>query len=111
MLSKLLSMMDNASHPLHATLESYQSTFSHRLRRLYYVSILPFTIMYNTLNIMRNTMSQYYLVILPSNVIHFIIMCNIPHVQYYFYVIGHYYSIVYCSIVDYPIAMLMLLVF
>jgi len=32
MLSNLLSIMDNASHPLHATLKSYQSTFSHRLR-------------------------------------------------------------------------------
>jgi len=30
MLSKLLSIMDNASHPLHATLESYQNTFSRR---------------------------------------------------------------------------------
>jgi len=32
MLSKLLSIMDNASHPLHSTLASYQSTFSRRLR-------------------------------------------------------------------------------
>jgi len=29
---RMLSIMDNASHPLHATLESYQSTFSRRMR-------------------------------------------------------------------------------
>jgi len=32
MLSELLSIMDNASHPLHATMVSDQSTFSRRLR-------------------------------------------------------------------------------
>jgi len=32
MLRKLLSITDNTSHPLHATLESYRSTFSRRLR-------------------------------------------------------------------------------
>ncbi len=32
MLRKLLSILDNTSHPLHATLVSCQSTFSSRLR-------------------------------------------------------------------------------
>jgi len=32
MLSKLLSIMDNASHSMHATLVSYQSTSNRRLR-------------------------------------------------------------------------------
>ena len=32
MLRKLLGILDNGSHPLHATLVSYRSTFSHRLR-------------------------------------------------------------------------------
>ena len=32
MLRKLLSTMDNTSHPLHTTLEYYRSTFSSRLR-------------------------------------------------------------------------------
>lgn len=31
-LRKQLSILDNSSHPLHATLESYQCTFSNRLR-------------------------------------------------------------------------------
>ncbi|XP_010777592.1 protein kinase C alpha type [Notothenia coriiceps] len=31
MLRKLLSILDNGSHPLHATLVSYRSTFSHRM--------------------------------------------------------------------------------
>ncbi|KAI9532588.1 hypothetical protein NQZ68_031290 [Dissostichus eleginoides] len=32
MLRKLLSILENESHPLHATLVSYRSTFSCRLR-------------------------------------------------------------------------------
>lgn len=32
MLRKLLSVMDNTHHPLHATLESYQITISWRLK-------------------------------------------------------------------------------
>jgi len=45
----------------------------------YSPSILRFIIMCNFLNIMCNTTSQYLLAILP-----FIIMGNIPQVQYYF---------------------------
>ncbi|KAL3047767.1 hypothetical protein OYC64_021860 [Pagothenia borchgrevinki] len=32
MLRKLLGILDNGSHPLHATLVSYRNNFSHRLR-------------------------------------------------------------------------------
>jgi len=96
MLSKLLSTMDNASHPLHATLESYQSIFSRRLillrctTKCHRRSFLPVAIkLYNSqlkYKIMNTAISC---AILPFNItcIFLSITCNINitaqhHVRY-----------------------------
>jgi len=87
MLSKLLSIM-NASSPLHATLESYQSTFSRRLRlprcttECHRRSFLPVAINSTTQHHVKYSQYhvQYYF---PTSCAIFLMSCAILSMQYY----------------------------